>query len=69
METLRSKSFFEKFEGETIQLHCESKGFPHPEIYWYKDKDLVAEGVKDNGKSISTLVFENLKIGDAAKYT
>ena len=68
-DTLDSKSYMRKGEGESFRVTCAAEGIPRPDIFWYKDGlPFDAGGIRyRNGKS--TIKLKNLMKVDSATYT
>jgi len=51
-------------EGDSVNLTCEIiKGFPEPQIFWFKDGDPLSKKVK------TTLILTNITDRDEGRYT
>ncbi|GFR98076.1 neuroplastin [Elysia marginata] len=64
-----------KVEGDSVDIKCEVKGWPHPEITWLKGKEVLKEksgSIKFSPNSEvanATLTLSDLEYDDAGTYT
>nr|XP_039266263.1 hemicentin-2-like [Styela clava] len=60
-------------EGEELQIGCTANGFPHPDVAWYRDGDLITTKTdqrvrQDVVVGSSTLMIKKANLADAGQY-
>lgn len=71
--TIEDKSINQKLrKGNTYTVTATITGFPEPEVYWYKDKEIVSEEdtriTITRTKEKTTLEITNIERNDSGKY-
>ncbi|XP_077971997.1 immunoglobulin domain-containing protein oig-4-like [Styela clava] len=60
-------------ENDDLQIGCTAKGFPLPDVFWYKDGERITEQTNQNvhqsiGSASATLKIDRAQMGDAGQY-
>jgi hypothetical protein len=59
---------FNKLEKNDIELNCNARGLPMPEIVWLKNEQIISEEDIGNTRNSMSLKIKNLNIHDSGVY-